>query len=393
MRDVTAGGAARVASPPPDPRAARRARGRAPLMPSLRRARAAGRRSEPVRVPAPPGLLEVLHEGAAESEQRAVDHDSLSIVFCLGPRGAGDDSGRAADELAGGLEAMGHACTVRRVDEADSSASGGADVAVAAGWEAVPQTLRLPGLVARAQLVLDHEPDLYAASASREWAAWTYRQRLPCLAAGAWLAEKLRREYDARATAFERGVDHAVYRPLPIERRDDLVLLFARSRTPRRALPLGAVAMQDLRRRRGAGARVVLLGERRPLDMGFRHETLGVLEPDEAAEAYNAATVGVVLDLTNPSPVASEMLACGLPVVNVATEATRAAFGEAGPVALAPVDPLGVCDAVEALLDDFAQRAERTRRGLELVAPRTSAAAAAAVSEALRAAVGAASRR
>jgi O-antigen biosynthesis protein len=362
-------------------------------MPSLRRARAAERANEAMRVPAPPGLLEVLRDGPTGLEQRAVDADALSVVFCLGPPGAGDDARRAAGEVAGGLEAMGHTCSVWTADDAGPSVSAGADVAVAAGWKAVPQTLRLPGLVARAQLVLDHEPDLYAASASREWAAWTYRQGLPCLAAGAWLAEQLRRRYGADATPFERGVDHSVYRPLPIERRDDLVLLFARSSTPRHALPLGALAMHELHRRRGAGVRVVLVGERRPLDLGVRHETLGVLEPDQAAEAYNAATVGVVLDLTNPSPVASEMLACGLPVVNFATAATRAAFGDDGPVALAPVDPLGVCDAIEALLADFAQRAERTRHGLELVAPRTFAAAAAAVSDALRAAVGGAPRR
>ncbi len=45
-----------------------------------------------------------------------------------------------------------------------------------------------------------------------------------------------------------------------------------------------------------------------------------------------------------------------------------ATFGEDGPVRLADPDPLALCAAVERLLDDLVDRADRTRAGLELVA-------------------------
>jgi O-antigen biosynthesis protein len=96
-------------------------------------------------------------------------------------------------------------------------------------------------------------------------------------------------------------------------------------------------------------------------------------------EDYGSATVGVVLSLTNPSLVTTEMLACGLPVVDVRSESMLATFGECGPIELADADPLAICAAVERLLGDPTLRRERAQAGNELVAARTWGAAAARV--------------
>jgi O-antigen biosynthesis protein len=88
--------------------------------------------------------------------------------------------------------------------------------------------------------------------------------------------------------------------------------------------------------------------------------------------------------------VPTEMLACGLPVVDVASDAMQATFGPAGPVLLAEPDPLALCAAIERLLDDLVERADRSRAGTELVAARTWAAAAEQVERGLRAALSAA---
>jgi len=95
-----------------------------------------------------------------------------------------------------------------------------------------------------------------------------------------------------------------------------------------------------------------------------------------------------VISLTNPSLVPTEMLACGLPVVDVASDAMLATFGAEGPVELAAFDPLAIADAIERLLDDPERRADHARRGLELTARRSWPAAAAQVEAGLRAAVG-----
>ena len=95
----------------------------------------------------------------------------------------------------------------------------------------------------------------------------------------------------------------------------------------------------------------------------------------------------MVLSLTNPSLIPTEMLACGLPCVDLASDAMVRTFGADGPLELAPFDPLAIADAIERLLDDPELRATRARAGLELVAERTWPRAAEQVEAGLRAAL------
>jgi glycosyltransferase involved in cell wall biosynthesis len=248
--------------------------------------------------------------------------------------------------------------------------------------------LRLPRCRARAYLVQDHEPEFYATSIEREWAAWTYRQGLHAICASPWLADVVRSGYGASASSFDLGVDPASYAPLPVHRREDLVLFYARAVTPRRAVPLGVLALEELHARRPE-VEIALFGESRRLATPFPHRHLGVMTPEELAHAYASATVGVVLSLTNPSLVPTEMLACGLPVVDLATPSMVATFGEDGPIELAASDPLAICAAIERLLDDLMARADRARAGMALAAERTWSHAAEQVEAGLREALAA----
>lgn len=385
-------------------------------MPSLRRL--AGRdRPATVSVEAPLGLLDVLRDGAAplsgDGPSRAeADGLRVAIVIPTFRRGSGGHATIA--NLVRGLEARGQNVVLFLVDQQGRHGADdvdalfkeffgpmqapvikgfdrwkGADVAVATGWQTVPDVLKLPNAGARAYLVQDHEPEFYPTSAERLWAEWTYRQGLHCVCASPWLAEVVTDRYGASATAFDLGVDHATYGPLPTHRRDDLVLFYARAVTARRAVPLGALALAELHRRR-PGVEIAVFGEAGEVQLPFPARQLGVMEPADLAHAYASATVGVCLSLTNPSLVPTEMLACGLPVVDVASDAMVATFGAGGPVTLAEPDPLALCDAIEGLLDDLMARATRSRDGAVLVAERTWANAAEQVEHGLRAALAAA---
>lgn len=266
---------------------------------------------------------------------------------------------------------------------ADYTAWRGADVVLATGWQTVARTLLLPNAAARAYLVQDHEPDFYGASAEREWARWTYRQGLHCIAASPWLADVLRDRYGAAATSFDLGVDHSLYRPGGAVRRDDLVVFYARASTPRRAVPLGLLALAELRHRRPK-VEIALYGEAQPIPAGFAHTHLGVLHGSELASLYQAATVGMALSLTNPSLVCLEMMASGLPCVELASNSMLATFGSDGPLSLAAPDPLELAMAIERLLDERDAIDEAVRSGIALMAGRTWAQAAHQVLDGLR---------
>jgi glycosyltransferase involved in cell wall biosynthesis len=365
------------------------------------------------RIAAPIGLLEVLRDGpvalAAAPGSGGDGPLRLAVVVPQFRRGSGGHATIA--NLLRGLEARGHACSVWVLDEEGRNVSddvdalwreffgalagpvrlgldgwSGADVVLATGWQTVPAVLRLGEVQGRAYLVQDHEPEFYATSAEREWAAWTYGQGLHCIAASPWLAGLLAERYGARASSFDLGVDHEHYRPHPTHRREDLVLFYARAVTSRRAVPLGLLALEELNRRR-PGVEIALFGEAQELRTPFPHRHLGLMEPHPLAHAYASAAVGVVLSMTNPSLIPQEMLACGLPCVDLASDAMLATFGADGPVALAAFDPLALCAEIETLLDDLALRAQRSRAGTAWVAGRTWPAAAAQVEQGLRAAL------
>jgi glycosyltransferase involved in cell wall biosynthesis len=376
-----------------------------------------GRAGAPLAVTAPASLLEHRLRGSAPLAPGGADAaraSGLRIAVVVPSFRRGSGGHRAIADLVRGLESRGHACSLWISDEeerhdgqspeqvaaafADCFGSirgpvrvgfecwSEVDVAVATGWQTVPRVLLLEHVRARAYLVLDHEPEFYATSAEREWAAWTYAQGLHAIAASAWLAGLVRERYGATAGSFEFGIDHDTYRPQHVPRRDDRVLFYARAVSARRAVPLGLLALAELHRRR-PGVAITLFGESRPLRPGFPVENLGVLEPAALARAYGEATVGVVLSMTNPSLIGPEMLACGLPVVELDAEAMRATFGAGGALLLAPLDPVGLADAIERLLDDPRERVRRAQQGLELAAGRRWSAAAATVEAELRAAL------
>jgi glycosyltransferase involved in cell wall biosynthesis len=263
----------------------------------------------------------------------------------------------------------------------------GADVVLATGWQTVPRALLLEGAVARAYLVQDHEPEFYGTSSEALWATETYRQGLHCIAASRWLAELLRSRYGASASHFDLAVDHDVYRSTVARPGDgERVLFYARAVTPRRAVPLGLLAL-DLLSRRRSGVEILLFGESAPLAAPFAHRQLGILPARELAALYSQATVGMVLSLTNPSLINLEMMASGLPCVELASESMLATFGADGPLELAAAEPRTLCRAIEGLLEDEARRDRARVAGVELSASRTWARAAEQVEQGLRVAL------
>ena len=99
--------------------------------------------------------------------------------------------------------------------------------------------------------------------------------------------------------------------------------------------------------------------------------------PRELAALYRRASVGVVFSLTTHSLVAQEMMASGLPVVELEGDNVASALGESGElVELAERTPDAIADAIERLLDDrehaaaMARARARLRRGAHVGAGR-----------------------
>jgi glycosyltransferase involved in cell wall biosynthesis len=378
--------------------------------------------ARPVLRPHPAGQVEheyeviarVLRDGPAELLQPypgMADRERLHVAFAIPTFNVGSGGHNIIFQLVLRLERMGHTCSIwvhdlfnhRRNDGAavmrreivqhfapvrapvfkEFEDWYGADVVVATGWQTVYPVLGLPGCRARAYLINDHEPEFYATSLESEWAEMTYGQGLHGIAGSPWLRDLYVERYGGQAGTFQYGVDHTTYRPRPAQRRRDTVIFYARYITPRRAVGLGILALSELRRRR-PDLRIVMFGVDSPLDAPFPYEHLGVAGHEALSWMFSEATVGLCLSMTNYSLIPQEMLACGLPCVDLDRPSARSVFGDDGPVRLAAFDPDALADAVERLLDDEAEWEHRSRQGLEFVASHTWDAAAEQVERELR---------
>jgi glycosyltransferase involved in cell wall biosynthesis len=363
-------------------------------------------------------VLRYAKQGATPLAPRsptASERDQLHLAFVVPPFQRGSGGHSTIFGLIARLERMGHTCTIWIADASGKhsvpapavlrrnivdwfspvaapvfvgfDAWHGADVAVATGWDSAHPVAMLPGCGARAYLVQDHEPEFFGTSAERIWAEQTYDLGLYPICASRWLRDLLAERHGREGAYFHLGVDHDVYRPVPgVERRHDTVIFYAREGTARRAVPLGVLALEELCKRR-PGTQVVAFGQATPLKTAFATESLGVATPARLAEAYSEATVGLCLSLTNYSLIPQEMMACGLPCVDLAGGSSEAVFGADGPVDLAAADPVALADAMEALLSDERHWRSKSEAGIESVVDACWDRAAEQVEAGLRAAL------
>ena len=254
------------------------------------------------------------------------------------------------------------------------------DVIFATGWQTVARVLNATGFAERFYLVQDYEPSFHPMGSLALAAMWTYSQDLACICASPWLAQRLRDEHGRWTAHFWLAYDKAIYRPklnddgqLALGQRerpaDQLprIALYARTGTARRAVELALLALQHLAVR-GVPFHVDLFGEESPATGApFPCTSHGILAAEELAELYRTADLGICFSSTNYSLIPQEMMACGLPVVEIDTASTRAVFPD-DVVTFAGPHPLAIAAEIEALLGDPQRRRRQVDSALRWVA-------------------------
>jgi glycosyltransferase involved in cell wall biosynthesis len=261
----------------------------------------------------------------------------------------------------------------------------GADVAIATEWRTAFPVRDLPGCREKVYLVQDDEPQFYATSSQSIWAEESYRMGYRCIAYTPWMADILRDKWGLEAHHFDCGTDTDVYEFSPEEGREPgVVAVYARWETERRAVELALAGLATLLERR-PDLRVVAFGSGVGVTAPFPVEDRRVQPPRELARLYRQASVGVVFSLTTHSLVAHEMMAAGLPVVELDGANVTSALGTSGElVELADRTPDSIASAIEHLLDDRGHAAAMAARARTFVEERTWRRAGDQVEDALR---------
>lgn len=181
----------------------------------------------------------------------------------------------------------------------------------------------------------------------------SYRLGLTPITIGRWLTQKLTREHECTATWFEFCADLSVYRRQAGRQRDQAVAFICQPEKPRRCPRLGLEALSIVKRMR-PGVEIRIYGSREKTDLWFDAEQLGLVTVEQCADLYNSCQVGLCISSSNPSRIPFEMMACGLPVVDIHRENNLCDMPDGG-VLLAEQKPEELARAIVMLLDDKAR--------------------------------------
>ncbi|MBD8894266.1 glycosyltransferase [Roseibium litorale] len=224
------------------------------------------------------------------------------------------------------------------------------------------------GFIRKFYFVQDYEPAFYPTGSESLLSEATYHFDFDCLCAGEWLHKIMSGKYGRWSTSWPLAYDASVYNlgqgaTEPEPRSGNRIALYARYVTSRRAVELAFLALEILHQR-GVQFEVDFFGwPLGKLSTGYPYRDHGILGGGELAALYRKATIGVVFSATNHSLVNKEMMACGLPVVDLDLDTVRSIFNE-NAMAFAKPTPDGIAGTLEALLADDARRKSLQQGGL-----------------------------
>lgn len=262
------------------------------------------------------------------------------------------------------------------------------DVVIATGWSTAYLARAATGFHEKFYFVQDHEVEFYPTGAERLLAGQTYHFGLSCICASPWLEALMRDRYGLWARSFHLAYDPEIYAPRSDEApRDDgplRIAVYARDHTARRCVALSLLALELLAMDRD-DFEVHFFGQAELSFMEAPYAAMnhGVLTAPQLAALYRRCDVGICFSGTNYSLVPQEMMASGLPVVELDGESTRAIFPK-GVVTLAGPDPRDIAAKLAKLLDTPTLRHDQAKRASGWVAGLSWDASARIVEAAIR---------
>jgi len=245
------------------------------------------------------------------------------------------------------------------------------DIVFATHWTTVKAALTAKGFAKEIiYFVQDFEPAFAAMGTEYVLAENTYRLGLYHITSGPWCEVMLRRDFHADADHFQFPVDRSIYYPRPRNKSNRNLIFFAKPEMPRRCFELGVMALRELHRIR-PDVEIVMFGSKHASKRSYDfpvtiREVLPTL--DDLAQLYSDGDVGLVFSTTNPSLIPYEMMACGLPVIDLARGDNAVNYAGRTDIAkLVDPEPTQMAKEIAELIGSPAELADRSENGLVFV--------------------------
>lgn len=243
-------------------------------------------------------------------------------------------------------------------------------VLMATHWSTVALAESVASLVGEIiYFVQDFEPAFYPMGSEYILAENTYRKSLYAITSGPWCAHILKRDYNMEADSFRFPVDQAIYNPetAGAQARMKRVLFFAKPEMARRCFLIGTMALKEFHRIK-PDYEILFFGSgnAKQHQQDYPVTYLDIVPTlNDLSKLYATSAAGLVFSTTNPSLVPYEMMACGLPVVDLNRPGNEVNYDGRHDIALlADADPVRMAKDIAAMLDDTSGLARRSANGL-----------------------------
>lgn len=198
----------------------------------------------------------------------------------------------------------------------------------------------------------------------------SYRHPLYPVTIGRWLPAMLEKNFASQASYFDFCADTNVYHPVQHMAREKAICFIYQPDKPRRCAQLGLEALGIVKHHMPE-VRIYLYGSKgKGRNIWFEHTNLGLLSLDECSQLYSRCQVGLCISSSNPSRIPFEMMATGLPVVEIHRENTLYDFSPDA-MLLCEQTPESIASGLMELLRDPARTNAMGQAGIDFMAQRT----------------------
>ncbi|TKF25892.1 glycosyltransferase family 4 protein [Vibrio kanaloae] len=243
------------------------------------------------------------------------------------------------------------------------------DLAIATMWSTATQVRDMKAK-AKGYLVQDFEACFNTLGDGYLMAEESYMYGLTPFVYGRWLSNKLAEEFGNEPYYADFGTDLNLFKQLKKNKQDSSksVCFILQPEKPRRCHILGINALKIVKHFR-PDILIKVVGSDSYKINDLDYDSLGILSSKELNEVYNDTTVGFCISSSNPSCNAFDMMAAGLPCVELYRENNLYDMPTEG-VLLAHQSSLSMASAIIKIIDDEELRQKMSDFGINYMRQR-----------------------
>lgn len=235
------------------------------------------------------------------------------------------------------------------------------DLIFQTGWQVIDFVKSLESDL-KGYFIQDYEPWFFPMGDKYIDIENSYRLGYKNITIGKWLSHKMMDEFNSPSQYFDFCADLNVYKPLDNVKKENAICYIFQPEKPRRCDVLALKALKLVKEIK-KDVKIYVYGSNTDKPIDFEVERLGIIPIEKCNKLYNKCVVGLCMSASNPSRIPFEMMAAGLPVVELYRENNLYDFPDDA-VLLAEPSCEGVATALIYLLENEEVRSCMSAAGI-----------------------------